>query len=476
MPYIVSFFFTVFAGQFTWAAASLNPTGNSWENFVTLSLKKSPQIQQVRYQYQVPDLTYLLAVQSLDWGVTLESGSLRDRTETSSKQVFHLDEKQINSLSLSKSFITGTDVTLAATTEAIKSRSALFAGSQNLQANSYLLTLEQNLWRNAFGSGIRDQLNSAKRDADIQLLLRREALEDALLRGGQLFWQAATLETQYKESEAVLKRYELLVNSVDKKNRNRYAAPGEFAQVQAQYFARQQTARLNRVRYEQAISDLKLFLPDMNEADLKWSDADPKFQNIVTTEKVDVTQTRSQRLADLRKEKADLTADSVANLNRSKFALVSEVGATGVDVAKSEADREWQEGRRPSLYIGVKWSQTFGSGAREAQIKAAKATALAQDLATQTEKERLIAKAQLLTEEINSLEENLKSQDDQLQALRRAVQELNRNYNQGRIDINILIDLINQAETAEASHVEARANLELKFLEWQFLFDRIAVD
>ena len=475
MPYIV-FFFTVLAGQFVWSAAPLNSSGNSWENFVTLSLKKSPQIQQVRYQYQVPDLSYLIAVQSLDWGVTLESGSLRDRTETSTKQTFHLDEKQINSLSLSKSFLTGTDVTLAASTEAIKSRSALFVGTQSLQSNSYLLTVEQNLWRNSFGSGIRDQLNAAKREAQIQTLLRKEALEDALLQGGQLFWQAATLETQYKESEAVLKRYEILVKSVDKKNRNRYAAPGEFAQVQAQYFARQQTARLNRVRYEQAVSDLKLFLPDLQEGDLKWNEADPKFQTVVLNDKLDVTQTRSQQLAELRKEKSNLNADSVSNLNRSQLALVGEVGATGIDAAKTAADREWQEGRRPSLYIGVKWSQTFGSGAREAQIRSAKSLALAQDLATQTEKDRLIAKAQLLSEEISSLEENLKSQDDQLQALRRAVQELNRNYNQGRIDINILIDLINQAETAEASHVEARANLELKFLEWQFLFDRIAVD
>jgi outer membrane protein TolC len=151
-------------------------------------------------------------------------------------------------------------------------------------------------------------------------------------------------------------------------------------------------------------------------------------------------------------------------------------GATGVDTSESIANREWQEGRRPSLYLGVKWSQTFGSGARDAQIRSAKSLSLAQDLATQTEKQRLITRAELLSEEIGSLAENLKSQDSQLKALRQAVQELSRNYNQGRIDINVLIDLINQAETAEATHVEARANLELRFLEWQFLFDRISVE
>jgi outer membrane protein TolC len=448
----------------------------SWENFLTLSLKKSPQIQQVRYQYQVSDLSYFLALQSLDWGITFESGSLRDRTESSSKQIYHLDETQTNSLSLSKSFITGTDLTLLASTEAKKSHSASYVGIQPIQSNSYLLSLEQNLWRNSFGSGIRDQLNAARKDSEVQTLARSEAIENVLLSGGQLFWQAAVASRRYKESAAALKRYESLVKTIEKKNRNRYAAPGEYAQAQAQYYARQQQTRIYHVDYEQAVSDLKIFLPEITEDDVKWKEIDPQFQKIVAAEKSDISQTRSQRLANLQKEKLDFTAKSVDNLNRSKFALVGEVGATGVDSSTALANREWQEGRRPSLYVGVKWSQTFGSGSRTASVKNAKAQALAQEIATTTEKQRLKTRAELLKEEIGSLSDNLKSKESELKALRLAVQELTQNYNQGRIDINVLIELINRAETAESSEVEARANLELKFLEWQFLFDRIEVE
>lgn len=467
MPFYL-FTFAVIMGQLASAA--------SWESFVSLSLKNSPQVQQVRYQYQVSDLPYLLAIQSLDWDVTLESGTKRDRTQTISQQNFSLLETQTHSLSLKKSFLTGTDATLVALMEDIDARSRLNIGTQTIQSNSYLLRLEQNFWRNSFGSGIRNQVSAARKEADIKTLERKEALESAVLGGGELFWQAAITERKYKESEALLKRYETLVDSVQKKNRNRYAAPGEFAQVQAQFFARQQQARLNRINYEQAVSDLKLFLPDMVESDLKWSQADPRFKTIVLNDKTDLKETRSQQLAEIRKQKADLNADSVQNLNRSQFAIVGQVGATGIDNSKTEAEKEWLEGRRPSLYVGVKWSHTFGSGARDAQVKAARSLALAQDLETRTETQRLITKAEFLAEQIATLEENVISQDNQLKSLRQAVQELNRNYNQGRIDINVLIDLINQAETAEASHVEARADLELRFLEWQFLFDRIAVE
>ncbi len=470
MPSLL-FTLAIFFGQSVFAA--------SWEDFVIMSLKNSPQVQQVRFQYQVTDLSYLEVEQSLDWNATAETGFLRDRTESRgsiTRQAFALEEKQVSALSISKSFLTGTDVSLVATTEAIKTRSSAVAGSNSAQSNSYLLSLEQNLWRNSFGSGIRDQLNAAKKEADIQNLQKKEALETAILRGGQLFWTAATLERRYKESEAVLKRYEVLVKSVEKKNKVKYAAPGEFAQVQAQYFARQQQARINRINYQEAVRDLKLFLPDIKESDLKWNLADPQFKTIVASEKQDLMQTRSQRLAEFRKEKFDLTAESIESLNRSQLALVGEVGATGVDNSQTIANKEWLEGRKPSLYVGLKWSHTFGSGTRDAQVKSARSLALAQDIATQVEKQRLETSAKLLAEEIATLEENLKSKDSQLQALRNAVQELSRNYNQGRIDINVLIDLINQAETAEASQVEARANLELRFLEWQFLFDRIAVE
>lgn len=443
---------------------------------MNLSLKKSPQVQQVRYQYQVPDIAFYLAAQNLDWNVTLESGRERDRTEVNNNRTYHLDENQVNSLKLSKSFVTGTDATIEATTENIKSRSVLYVGSQTLQSNSYLLTLEQNLWRNSFGSGLRDQIKSARKAADINVMERSEAIEATVLRGGQLFWNAATLERRYRESEAVLKRYETLVRSVERKNRNKYAAPGEYAQVQAQYYARQQQARLNKINFEQALSDLKLFLPDITSADLKWKAEDPKYFSIIKATKPDLAQTRKHRLAELRKEQSELNADSVESLNRANFSLVGKVGATGIDSSATAAEKQWLEGRRPSLYMGIKWSHTFGSGSRDAQVRSAKAQAMAQDIATQNEKQRLATQADLLAQEIISREENLKSQDSQLQALRQAVAELTRNYNQGRIDINVLIDLINQAETAEASNVEARAGLELKFLEWQFLFDRIAID
>jgi outer membrane protein TolC len=470
MPHIKLFIviFSLLAGEISFAA--------TWENFVDLSLKKSPQVQQVRYQYQVPDLNYLLALQGLDWNATVESGSSRDRRQSMTDQTFHLTEMQTNTATVTKSFITGTDMTLSATTQRVSTHSVVFLGTEKVQSNSYLLDIEQNLWRNAFGDSIRAQLNAAQKDAQITTMQRKEAIENAIMQGGQLFWNAATAERRLAESEAELKRYEELVNRIERKTRNRYNAPGELAQVQAQYFSRQQTVRLNQTAFEQAVSDLKIYLPELTADDLKWNLNDPRYQAVVNSEKPDINQTRAMQLTDLLKEKQDAIATSVESANRSQLALVGQVGATGIDQSVSEAEREWLEGRRPSLYLGIKWSQTFGSGAHDAIVRNAKAQAQAQAISSQNDKLKLTTQANLMVQDINSMEQNLVSQDAQLKALRQAVQELTRSYNEGRTDINVLIQNITLLEAAESSNIEARASLELKYLEWQFFYDRVAVD
>lgn len=470
-------FLVVLVSQFF--GASQTVWAGSWENFIEASLKKSPQVQQVRHQFAVPELEYLNALQQLEWNLLLDTGFRRDRSEVPSivqTNLFRLDETFATTLNLSKSFLTGTNVTFTAAKQDIRRRAPFITGTAQIFANSYLLSLEQNFWRNAFGEGLSDRVGAAEKQYAVQKMQRKESLEQSLLTGAQLFWTAATLEVQYKESEQVLRRLETLVKNVERKSRVRYAAPGEYAQVQAQYFAQVQQVRLNKVRYEQSLNDLKLFLPDWGEADLKWKKDDPQFKQEVKNQPLEVRDTRAFQLVELQKLQAEQNAQSVESLNKPQFAFVGELGASGVDGSDTLADREWLEGRRPSYFVGLRFSHTFGSGARDAQVRAAKAQALAQQVTTDLEKQRLNQRAQVLTQEIISLEENLRSQESQLTSLRQAVRELTTSFNQGRIDINVLIDLINQAQTSERIHVEARANLELRYLEWQFLFDRIVID
>lgn len=447
----------------------------TWENFISTALQSSPEVRQTQLRYEVTDLPLQEAQFELEWTATIETGVERDRRLTMNNRVFDLDERVRTTASVTKSFLTGTDLALDITNEDLDSTSTSVVAARDGVFNSYLLTLEQNLWRNAFGSQLRSLVNAA--DAETQALKnqRLEEVESSLLRGAQLFWQAAVLERQHRESEAALKRYETLVKSIERKSSVRYAAPGELAQVRAQYHGRVRQARENFINFEQALLNLKVYLPEIKITDLKWNEKFPQFGVKLQSSQHEIEKTRAYAVAELKKQQFSLEADSVESRNRAQVALVGRVGATGVDTSASESQQQLIEGRRPYWYVGVKLSHTFGSGFLTSEVRQARAQARAQEIATQSEKDRLkLIKAQLESA-IESLEESIKAQNEELEAQRQAVQQLTRTYNQGRTDISILIETINRAETAEVEQVQTRADLELAYLQWQFLFDKIAL-
>lgn len=445
----------------------------TWENFIQTALEKSPEVIQTRLRYEVTDLPLRRANLELDWRATIESGFERDRRLTMNNRVFDLDERNRTTATVGKSFLTGTDLFLDFISEDLDSTSTSVVASRDGYYNSYLLTLEQNLWRNAFGRQHRASMNAAKAESEALRTERLESLESSLLRGANLFWQTAVLERQYKESEAALKRYEKLVTEIERKNRNRYAVPGELAQVRAQYHGRVRQTRENRINYEQALLDLAVFLPDSKSTELGWNEKFPQFGVKLKSASHEISRTRAYKLAELRQEQFNFQAVSAESKNKAQVALVGKVGATGADESSSVSRRQLMEGSRPSWYVGVKWSHTFGSGVQDAEIRQARAQARAQEIATASEKEKLLFLKKQLESAIDSLEQSIKAQNEELKAHRQAVQELTRTYNQGRTDISILIEVINRAEAAEVEQVQTRADLELAYLQWQFLFDKI---
>jgi len=445
----------------------------TWETFIPKALETSPDVRQTRLQFEVVDLPTRQAEFQLDWIANFEAGAERDRRVTMVNRVFDLDERFRTTGSLTKSFLTGTDLSLEVASEDLHSTSTLIVASRDGVFHSYLLTLEQNLWRNAFGQQWRSLLEAADSETRARRHQSLEETENALLRGAQLFWQAAVLERQYRESEAALKRWEALVSNVERKNRVRYAAPGELAQVQAQYHGRVRQARENRINFERAFVNLKVYLPEIEMSDLRWKEKFPKFGVRLQSSQHDITRTRAYELASLRERQLRAQAESVESRNKPQVALVGRVGATGIDTTTDASRQQWLEGDRPLWFIGVRLNHRFGSGFLDSEVKQAKAQARAQEIATVAEKERLRLLKEQIEGAIESLEQSIQAQNEELVAQRRAVQELTRAFNQGRIDISILIETINRAETAEVEQVQTRADLELAYLQWQFLFDKI---
>lgn len=443
----------------------------TYKEFFKLAKTESPEVQSVRLRYEVSDLQKKRLESTFDWVATVEIGKDRDRRLSLANRANDLEESDLFSTNVTKYFQTGTLVTAEVLSEKLESTTTFLAGPRDGQFNSYLFTIEQNLWRDSFGIGSRATLESAKAQGSVTQMEGFELVEEVLLKGSDLYWKATVAYRRLIESESALKRYKGLVKNIENKSKNKYAAPGEYSQVKAEYFNRQRLAHINKLEFDEALLELKIFLPSMSSDQWVLPEETPQYAAEVKATQKNLEQTRIFKISNLRNEIAKNAAISAKQENRSQVALVGEVGATGVDVSSSTAQEQLLDGSRPHWYMGIKWSHSFGSDVQSASSRQAAALAKSQEILTLSEIERIKKKKVQLELAILSLEDNLKIQSQLLDSRRDAVKELTRAYNQGRIDISVLIEAINRAELAEVEQVQVRADLELTYIEWQALLD-----
>lgn len=440
------------------------------------SLQSAPEIQALKKQYEVSDLSRREANAQLDWNLTVDVGKDRDRQVSLTNRNFDLEQSDLISSTLKKSFQTGTDVSLDLRSEKLKSTATFLAAPRDGSFHSYLFTLEQNFWRDAFGKSLRASLRAADTQSESYKMQGAEDLEQALIKGAELYWTAAIANRRKIESEAALKRYEGLVKNIENKARVRYAAPGELSQVRAEFFSRQKSAKLNHLEFEQAYLNLKIFLPVMSEEKWNLPQDVPNYSSQMKMPTTQLENSRAYKIAELKREQKRFETESLVSANQPKIALVGQVGATGVNSTFAESQQQMIEGTRPFWYVGVRFSHSFGSDVHTARIHQSKAQLFAQEIRTKSALESLRQSQVLLEKNVQILESNLKVQQQLLEARRAAVQELTRTFNQGRTDISILIDAINRAEDSEVEQVRVRADLELAFMQWQSLTDQLNLE
>lgn len=445
----------------------------TWNQFFDQAKDKSPEIQALKLRYSVKNLPEQIIESEFDWTLSLEAGQERDRTVSLTNRSFDLEESVIYTASAEKYFSTGTRFDVEILSQKLESTATFLAAPRDGVFNSYLFSIEQNLWRDSFGQGSRARLKAAAAEGEVYSLTGLELIEDALLKGSRLYWDAAVAFRKLNESQAALKRYEALVKNIEQKARNRYAAPGELSQVKASLFNQQRQTQLNQLAFDRALLDLKVFFPEMSSDKWVLPMDIPQYSQKIKSENINIENTRSYKISQLQKEQALNNAVHIRQQGRSQVALVGQIGATGVDSSAQLSQEQLINGDRPSLYVGIRWSQSFGSDIQTAQTKQAQAQAQAQEILFETESYRLKKLKEQFEAEIFTLEDNLKVQLQLLNSRRDAVKELTQIFNQGRIDISILIEAINRAEEAEVQQVQVRADLELAYLQWKSLHDKI---
>jgi outer membrane protein TolC len=439
------------------------------KNAAEMVLKQGLKAKEVNYTYQVMALAPFEALKPYDWVLSLESGTSQD-----DNQSFSVIDSQVHRretvFAASKSFLTGTKMTFGYSRTSQMVLQPPATNPATLDVASF--TLEQALWGNFLGLADRAAVNAAEIQYNANMILRVNELEDLVLQTLKQFWDTYVAQESFQEALSAKDRYEKLVATVRRKSSTGYSSPGELSRVQAEFETRVQTVKQTSIDYLSNLENLVTLLGLSAATEINFVvptslPAVPQLKNIPIEDRRTI---RSQKMKVEAAHEAMRAADS---LTHPSFNLVGRWGATGLDTDAGEAFSQVSSQANPLFYVGVKFQYSFGSDV-QAQ------TAFNRRMTYELEQTKL--KRQLLEESDKELQAERKvaatyaiaqSTRSQKDFREKAVQELTRSYNQGRTDISILIDAMNNYYTSEVDYARAIGDYQIALNEWAAVRDEL---
>lgn len=475
---LVSFVLITFA-QASFSQSKAPALNLSQQDVASLVLKQGPKVKEVNLKYQQYGLAPVQSHSAYDWKLTAETGYEYDKTENLSFSGYSKYERLKNKLNLSKALLTGTNLSLDLARTAQKAdvttASTSTTAASLLTLDSLTFTVEQALWNNSFGRSDRAAIRKADLDYKALSTLRVNELEDVVLETLRAFWNAYVTQENFKESLASRERYEKLVSAVKRKNAVGYTSPGELAQVQAEYESRIQTVKTASIEYLKA-TDLLLTLLDLPSGS--------EINFIVPTEIPSVPKLNSYKLDELRAIRsqnlkvtaAEDAVTSAQSKNHPTLNLVAKAGATGMSDTGDASYSELASGSRPLYYAGLKFQYNFGSGVQDEDY-INKRLALDQEQTKLHRMRQEETNKELESErKVNAAYVIAMSAKVQKGLREKAMQELNRSFNQGRTDISALIDSMNKFFASEIQYVRAIGDYQIALNEWASTRDELIPD
>lgn len=448
----------------------------SQKDVAEMVLKTSAQAREVALRYEQTRLAAVLPLAAYEWKLTAATGYQEDKTENLARVGNYKIDSYTTTIGLSKSLLTGTNLTLSAQRISQKTDEAPTAPTYpDLTYDNVGVTLEQAIWGNFLGVGDRANMRAAELTYEAGIVGRANDLEDVVLNGLRQFWNTYVAQENFREALAARERYEKLVASVKKKNSFGYTTPGELSQVQAEYEGRIQAVKTASLDYLLNLDQLLnlLELPTGTEISFVVPREIPAVPKLPEKGYEALRTVRAQKLKVQSAQEALTYAQSK---DRPLLSLVGQLNSSGVDESAESAYAELNAGAHPMYYAGLKFSYSFGDGVTKEDVSNKRAALALEELRLKKTFDNERDKAQEAERKVSATFIIAESAVKQKDLRNKAVQELTRSYNQGRTDISVLIDAINRLLTTEVQSVRALGDYQIALNEWAAARDELIPD
>jgi hypothetical protein len=378
---------------------------------------------------------------------------------------------------LIKSWSTGTRVSAGFSQQAAASS---FSGQDTQDSFRSVLraSIEQDLWRNRFGRQFSAERAAASIGTALAELQNKDARERAASALLDIYWRAYGLQHASKRIELSISRLDELIGEIRRKQGFGLDELGQLERARADREAQVQRLSANRAVLEQLVAKVailvKLPIPPLENVILpEVSDLGTAPQDLPLSQSADnqngipinvsngfkslATRAEEARLSQL--ETSRLSLEDAARPGLSVFGSVASTGfeQRSDGTPYGPASREMVEGSRPTVAVGLKLSMSVDN--QPAHLALESNALEIQQARLALEKSIDDDRAQLTTLGLaarNALE--LAQSAKRIVELRRkASDELNRGFKQGRVPLDQVIFSMTSLLESEISRLEKEA-------------------
>lgn len=432
------------------------------ENIQELITQKSLTFKEQEIKKLNIDSLLELSLQPYKWSFSLDLSNELDRTDSITTLSPANSTKLKSTATLSKKWESGTLLSFDLTHLNYQTASGL----QEYNSQALGLGIEQNII--PFYNFNLDRLNTENARLENEKSLRQWKIDkiSTLKNVLSLYWQIKSLRLSIEENKEVYKKYESLVATVQRKKSNNFATAGEYEQAMAELQTREAQMRDDLNTLEQKMIEFR------NELGI-----DPQIQIVFSEELSEVKlpenhatnfeETNIYQIQKIKTQIADNQTQISEGKDLGKLSLYAKLTPTGVDPQFSESINELSHLNKNKFLFGIKYDKILDDGSYEKDTTFKKALKTLEQTRLDEMKVQLDTQIKLQYQSLVDSFKTIQTQKEIVTLREQALESIYRSYQQGRIEISILIDTYSKMVASKVNLTKAYGNFYDKWLSYQ---------
>ena len=441
----------------------------SQKNFLKQVLSSSPYMQKIKLSQQKQKALLLEQKYSFsDWAVF----SNWNQSERKNPQVIAFESKKKET----QSWTLGVEKKIP---YGLRLSSAYNYINESQISSDFLKQFQpENIYRKNLSLELKANLTSAlgqhwslKANKSMQSVndwVYYEQSEQLAIQSAGQYWKTYLAYIAYQQTQEGLKTYKKLVRQINNKKKYNFLNPGERPQILAEYQNIQQISEQKKQNYEKEKKALLLFLKkNPEEYDIVFKAEKPV--SLPSFSKVNIADTRAIKIknSQISQQKLKLLTQKSLLFPSLQFS-----GKGGLIPANINSDLEFSS--KHSFYeMGVSLSWSLFSKSFYEKVNQEKYQLEENKIDLEITKQELKNQLSQLEKEITGSYKNIQRANTANRFQKQAFRELQRSFEQGRVDIFELISIENKLRESEIKKKTALSEYSMLVLQILALKDQL---